>query len=327
MIVVVAMLLQAAACPACHVTQARSQHATGMAKALHRAADAEILRDNPELSFREGDYRTTIRREGSTSTLAVTDGKSTLRAPLLWAFGLGAAGQTYVFEHNGALYESRLSYYKSAGGLDLTMGAHGTTPSSLEQAAGRRMDSADVRECFGCHSSGGIRGGTVDWASLRPGVGCANCHQVPAGHGSGTGPAGAKPASLKRLGAEEMSDLCGSCHRTWAQVAAMGLQGVANVRFQPYRIANSKCYDADDRRIGCTACHDPHKELETRAGAYDAACRACHSGAVKAKAKECPAGTRDCVTCHMPKYEIPGSHFRFADHQIRVVRNGAAYPN
>lgn len=205
-------------------------------------------------------YRTTIRRDGAASTLTVTGGKQTIRAPLLWPFGLGAAGQIYVLEHAGALYESRLSYYQAIGGLDLTMGAHGTTPATIEQAAGRLMDAADVRECFGCHSSGGVRDGNVDPASLQPGVSCVNCHAVPPGHGMKGGGA-PKPPSLKRLGAEEMSDLCGSCHRTWSQVAAMGLVGVANVRFQPYRIANSKCYDADDRRIGCTACHDPQRTI------------------------------------------------------------------
>ena len=327
MIVLLAFLFDAAgACSTCHAAQARSHQTTGMAKALQKASDAAILRDNPELTFREGEYRTTIRRDGTASRLTVTDGKSTIEAPLLWAFGLGAAGQTYVFEHNGVLHESRLSYYKSTGGLDLTMGAHGTTPATLEQAAGRPMDGADVRECFGCHSSGGVRDGKMTWASLQPGVSCANCHVVPEGHASG-GRTAPKPASLKRLGAEEMSDLCGSCHRTWAQVAAMGLQGVANVRFQPYLIANSKCYDAEDRRIGCTACHNPHAELETRAEAYDAACGGCHAGTAAAKATPCPVEKRACVTCHMPKYEIPGSHFQFTDHQIRVVRPGAPYPN
>ena len=35
------------------------------------------------------------------------------------------------------------------------------------------------------------------------------------------------------------------------------MTGVANVRFQPYRLISSKCYDAEDSRIRCTACHDP----------------------------------------------------------------------
>ena len=29
----------------------------------------------------------------------------------------------------------------------------------------------------------------------------------------------------------------------------------------------------------------------------------------------------------MPKFEIPGSHHRFTDHQIRIVRPNEKYPN
>jgi hypothetical protein len=40
----------------------------------------------------------------------------------------------------------------------------------------------------------------------------------------------------------------------------------------------------------------------------------------------CRVATRDCVTCHMPKYELPGLHSSFTDHRIRVVRAQAPYP-
>jgi hypothetical protein len=29
----------------------------------------------------------------------------------------------------------------------------------------------------------------------------------------------------------------------------------------------------------------------------------------------------------MPKIELPGAHFNFTDHRIRIVREGAPYPN
>jgi hypothetical protein len=29
----------------------------------------------------------------------------------------------------------------------------------------------------------------------------------------------------------------------------------------------------------------------------------------------------------MPKLELPGTHTRFSDHQIRIVRSGEPYPN
>ena len=132
---------------------------------------------------------------------------------------------------------------------------------------------------------------------------------------------------MKKLGAlstEETSDFCGQCHRTWAEIAAGGPLGVQNVRFQPYRLANSKCYDATDKRIACTACHDPHRPLETSTVAYDSKCSACHQAG---KTKLCPVAKRDCASCHMPKIELPGAHKNFTDHMIRIAKTGAPYPN
>jgi LSD1 subclass zinc finger protein len=129
---------------------------------------------------------------------------------------------------------------------------------------------------------------------------------------------------LSAFTAEEMSDFCGACHRTWSQIATGGPRGILNVRFQPYRLALSKCYDAEDRRIRCTACHDPHRPLETNAGAYDVRCQACHASTAK---RVCKTGTRDCVSCHMPALELPGAHKKFTDHRIRIARAGEPYPD
>jgi hypothetical protein len=40
----------------------------------------------------------------------------------------------------------------------------------------------------------------------------------------------------------------------------------------------------------------------------------------------CPVARRDCVTCHMPKIEIPEAHAEFSDHWIRIAKPGAPYP-
>jgi formate-dependent nitrite reductase cytochrome c552 subunit len=138
------------------------------------------------------------------------------------------------------------------------------------------------------------------------------------------------PPKLGRLSPEEISNFCGQCHRTWERVVRDRLRGEINVRFQPYRLANSKCYDGGDRRMSCIACHDPHRDIVRSAAGYDSKCLACHSGAagVSAGAKSCRAAkTNGCANCHMPKIELPGGHMVFTDHQIRVVRAGEPYPN
>jgi hypothetical protein len=111
----------------------------------------------------------------------------------------------------------------------------------------------------------------------------------------------------------------------------MGIKGNHNVRFQPYRLANSSCYDGTDARIGCVTCHDPHRDPLRGASHYDAKCLACHrSAGVETAAKTqrfCPVSKENCSGCHMPEIEIPGAHYKFTDHWIRVVRPGDPYPD
>jgi hypothetical protein len=321
-------------CAACHPGEARAQPHTAMAHALESAADCEILRANPQLTFREGVYAFRIVREGDRSLYSVTDGKEIFSVAIAWAFGLGAAGQTYFYQRNGNWYESRVSFYKQLRGLDLTMGAQNYTPKSAEDAAGRLTSTRGAQECFTCHSINGVRDGRLEVDHLTPGVRCERCHGPAGQHLRAVKTGDVKDAGMRQLGkltTEELSDFCGQCHRTWSQIALNGPHDINNVRFQPYRLTNSRCYDALDRRIGCVACHDPHRDVDRRAAAYDAKCLACHGAAAKPPevgrpAKVCPTGTRDCINCHMPKYELPGSHNLFTDHQIRVARPGEPYP-
>jgi hypothetical protein len=316
---------QPTTCATCHKQQAQTQPATSMGHALELVEDCSILRDHPKLTFQHGRYSYTITRQGNRSIYRVTDGADTITVPIGWAFGLGEAGQTYVFERDGLMYESRVSFYKAIGGLDVTFGAVGSEPKDLAQAAGREMSKQDVQVCFACHSTGAVRGTTVHLDELKPGVLCENCHPAAAHHMERVLAGDAKGAAMPHLAkmtTEETSDFCGRCHRTWGDIAANGPRNIANVRFQPYRLTNSKCYDAADRRIRCTACHDPHLEVVRGAANYDSKCLACHAG----QPKKCPVAKQDCASCHMPKIELPGAHRQFTDHQIRIAHANQPYP-
>jgi hypothetical protein len=166
---------------------------------------------------------------------------------------------------------------------------------------------------------GRVKSPALNLASMVGGVQCERCHGSPESHLSKLTPM----RKLGALSAEEMSEFCGQCHRTWSQIASAGPRGIQNVRFQPYRLAISRCYDLADARIRCTACHDPHRDLDISAGAYDGKCTACHSGAQRA----CKVAAKDCVTCHMPRLDLPGAHRAFTDHRIRIVKPGEAYPD
>ncbi|HBY62121.1 MAG TPA: hypothetical protein DEH78_20055 [Solibacterales bacterium] len=297
-----------------------------MARALATGEQGATLRAKPKLAYEQSPYRYTIERQGAQSIYRVTDGKSEIRVPIAWAFGLGAAGQTYVLERKGVFYESRVSYYRTIDGLALTSGARPSVPRDLEEAFGRELSEKGAIECFQCHSTGAIVNGVLRTAELTPGVQCERCHAGAARHAEALarGSAHVPPRKLAALSTEEMSDFCGQCHRTWAQIAAEGPHNISNVRFQPYRLANSSCYDAADPRIRCVACHDPHKEMAQPLVRYDANCQSCHQQAGR---KTCRTGKDKCVTCHMPKIEIKETYNAFTDHWIRIARPGEPHPH
>lgn len=317
-----------AACAACHARETSRFHATPMAHALLTVAACDNLRNHPDLQFQEGPYHTEIKTQGDGAVITVTSAAGSFSVPILYALGQGKAGQTYVFQYQDAMYESRVSFYNALQALDITIGDIGTKPQTLVEAAGRRLVPADAANCFGCHSNGGVSGGVLHLESVAPGVGCQSCHGQADKHAAAVragNVAAARLPHLADLAAEDMSELCGRCHRTWAQIARTGMHGPNTVRFQPYRMTNSKCYDVEDQRIRCTACHDPHGQLDTNLADYDSKCAACHSAALHTKV--CTVAKQNCVTCHMPKIDLPGAHARFTDHQIRIARAGAPYPN
>ena len=167
-----------------------------MGRALETVADCQILREHPQLDFRQSPYSYKITSNGERSIYTVSDGKATLTTPVAWAFGLGAAGQTYVYHWNGAWYESRVSFYRAIGGLDLTMGAASLHPKTLEEAAGRRMSARDAADCFGCHATNAIHEGKLQMDRLAPGVLCERCHGPAEKHASAAQTGDAQSAGM-----------------------------------------------------------------------------------------------------------------------------------
>jgi hypothetical protein len=284
-----------------------------------------VIRAQTKASYR-------IERKGDQSEYSVSDGVQTITAPIRWAMGASSSiGQTYILEKGGELYESRVSYYRELNALAPTLGSAKSAPANLNEAMGRMMTLEDKLSCFGCHSTDAVSGRQFTPEKLRAGVKCNHCHQGSDSHLLATiefaeGAAAAMPKSMAGgLAAEKVSDFCGQCHRTWAEIVMQPNLGIGNVRFQPYRLASSKCYDADDPRISCLACHDPHHELDADTMDYDPKCQACHAGG-KAGAKRCRVAKSNCASCHMPKLELPGAHYKFSDHRIRIVKANEAYP-
>lgn len=324
-----------AVCAACHPSEAKAAPFTAMGQAAESVAECKILRDHPELTGRLGPYSYRITRRGSESIYSVSDGHQTLSVPVLWAFGQGEAGQTYILQYNGVYYQSRVSFFDDTKSLDQTLGVPAPA-ASLEDALGQRMTPDETHDCFACHTTDSVSGFHLHLPTMTLGVSCEACHGPGGAHVAAVKSGGAAGASIfnpGKLAPGDLDDFCGSCHRTWWKVQMMHIQGVNNVRFQPYRLENSRCWSPDDARISCLACHNPHQPVvRNNSDFYDARCLECHVSKTPARpdhahpGKACPVATSNCVSCHMPKYELPGGHFKFTDHDIRVVRPGAPYP-
>ena len=322
-------------CLDCHKKFASFGH-SGMAMAMEPVGESKILTENPQLTMRVGAYSYQIKRDGKQSFYSVTDGKDTITLPILYAFGEGKMGQTYVLQHEGKFYESLVSFYNEPKALDFTIGAPRLEPRSMPDALGRVLPPNEVSNCFSCHALGAVVGGQLRLDKFTHGIRCESCHGPGGKHVSGVkaGEPGATGIfNPKLLSGDELSQqFCASCHRGSDEFALLKTMEINNVRFQPYRIFHSKCY-SDDRKISCTACHNPHEPLRENAPAYyDRRCLECHTLKSKtAKAagdgSSCPVAEKDCTSCHMPKVEVKAAHFDFTDHYIRIVRPGEKFPN
>jgi len=324
-----------AACTKCHAQKAASTQQTPMAHASMLTADSDILRVHSLLNAKIGPYSYELKTEKS-STFSVTDGKQSISTTLAWAFGIGEVGQTYVYEKIGHFYESRLSFYKNTQALDFSPGHPRSIPINLDDALGRPFYAGETQRCFGCHTTASTTGNRFDAAHLIPGVTCEACHGPGAEHvvAMTTSDGGQVPTLImnpRNLRPVDSVEFCGACHRTLWDVALGAFKRIYSIRFQPYRLESSRCWGNGDSRLTCITCHDPHQPLVRDDATYDSHCLACHLTDKTAKASRdhpgaaCPVSTKDCVTCHMPKREIPGMHSQFTDHKIQITRKDGTF--
>ncbi len=330
------------ACAACHAAKVASQQNTPMAQNAMRADDSEILHSHPEMKFAIGRYRYEIKTDAKRSVYTVADGSHTATATLLWAFGIGRAGQSYLFKKNdGNFYEARVTYFDTLKTIHFTPARALTSPKDIAEAMYRPVGAAEIARCFGCHTTASTIGERFDEKNLMPGVTCEACHGAGSKHVASAqasllaGMADEAPGGIfnpAQLSPVDSVDFCGACHGAWWDVKLSGIKGVATVRSQPYRLESSKCWGKGDARLTCIACHDPHKPLQTDSSAYDGICSGCHVATADEKntaghpGGPCPANTKNCVSCHMEKVYVPEMHYKFTDHRIRIVHPNQAFP-
>ena len=176
-----------------------------------------------------------------------------------------------------------------------------------------------MRLCFDCHATNVAKASPLTLDGMLEGVQCERCH-------------GPSDAHLRRQPDENSArSPPRNCPTSAGSAIAPGRRSPSTVRAASERPLpalspgqQQTATTPPTRRIRCTACHDPHRDVETAAAAYDAKCGACHSRAAAAPCKV--ASSKDCVTCHMPRLELPGAHQKFTDHRIRIVPRERGLP-
>ena len=129
--------------------------------------------------------------------------------------------------------------------------------------------------------------------------------------------------SLRSATGTQLNTLCGKCHRTSADMVGMNADAKQMTnRFQPYGLAQSRCFKQSDNKLTCVTCHSPHQDAGREHKPYEAACLSCHTGTNKGKT--CPVNPKEkCITCHMPTRPVFKNSplpIQMADHFIRTYK-------
>ncbi len=297
--------LAAVDCAACHSSEAKLHAQSAHASALMAPANSVFIRrlpDNP-LGEAANGYFFEYSQTPDGVTVIVERGSDRVTVPVAWVFGAGRRGQTPVLNYGGHFIEHRVSFYATTG-YGITIGQDRGVSASAAKALGLVESDADAQSCFNCHATGISQ----DLTRLTPGVQCIRCHAGAEEHAAGHG----TPVNPGKLDYRAQVQLCGACHRLTPP--AGDENEIANVRFQPLRLAQSACFAKG--HIKCTTCHPAHIDAQRGSpGSYNPRCLDCHSNQTAHIARE---KSGNCIGCHMPRVS-PVPAFTFTDHFIRVV--------
>lgn len=333
-------------CTTCH-----SEESSGQISSMRRAAvvgaKATFLSATPSVTFNSRPLMYYLTATSKGIDYSVSNGARKLSHTLDWVMGAGELGRTFLYQADNRWYQSEVTFYTEHAALDTTTGLDPASPADLVTALGQPLSSEDAAHCFGCHTVHATSPAGLNPLHAEAGLGCEACHgpglehvtKMEAAVSEKPDAAHARPVSYAvfnpaKLLPVDSIDFCGACHRTFADATLSTGQSTSTavVRFQPYRLEESKCWRAtQDARLTCVACHNPHEPLNRDVASYDRHCLQCHStvatqSAADHAAKVCPKATSQCVTCHMPKVRVASMHGDFTDHLIRVVHPGDSFP-
>jgi hypothetical protein len=248
-----------------------------------------------------------------------------------------------------------MSYYQSPRGTgwDLATGLP-RQPAVEEEYLGKKMFAGDgMRRCLDCHTTN-LRSILTEAGpeSADHAIGCERCHG-PGGHHVAAVAAGFPDLAIVNPGEASpgaIGEICARCHGTH-QPQGLDLPRTDPLwlRFESLTLTWSRCFTESEGALGCTTCHDPHRNADTSVARNEAKCLACHAPdpavrsqgaparAASASARPAPRSgegpglateraqapcpvnpTRGCLDCHMPRIWTQSTHSFKTDHFIRV---------
>ena len=353
------------ACRKCHAGHDASFRHTGMGRS---SAIVDLTREPPDGEFfHKASQRTyqVVRREGqmwhrelrSDALDPAAEPVVMSEYPVKYVVGSGRHSLTYVFEADGYLMESPITWYTSRKAWDMSPGYDRPNHSSFEREVGEA--------CLVCHM-GTVK--TLDRSLHRVEVGettisCEQCHGPGQLHAARhVGKAGettrattasdqeqpidytiVNPARLSR----ELSEaVCEQCHlRGAAMVVNLGkdLRDFRpGLKLEDYRqvfrldppdskmtvvghveqMVLSKCYQKSDR-FTCLTCHNPHGQDGSlrEPQPYIDVCLECHTRDKCRGDADKRAATKpgdNCLQCHMPTSDTDIPHLAFTHHRVGV---------
>jgi Flp pilus assembly protein TadD len=275
-----------------------------------------------------------------------------------WVVGSGAKGYSYLFERDGYLFQTPISWFTQQQRWDLSPGfgptvltgrlvgasclfCHANRIEEHPQQPNRFVPQTDGSPialqtigCERCHGPGerhvtsADRWDIVNPARLPPPLRDAVCEQC---HLEGE-------ARIVRAGRKLFDYRPGlPLHDFWA-VLVQGRRHSEDTKAVNHveQMYESKCFAhaVDGVKMGCITCHDPHVHIgpAQRQAYYRPKCLLCHNGAKEAPMCSEPLPRRkqvspqdSCIDCHMPRYRSwDVAHTATTDHRIlRRPRNGS----
>ncbi len=322
--------LGSAQCAQCHSDIASTQFLSDHARSVRKVDDISELVSVLPLAFADATNDVQYRLERSSRTefpfdLVASKADRTERLNLLWAFGAGRKGITFVGRSETGKYgQSRLSWYSEIKGLDITPGSKEEAKDAHEALADW-FEGKKREECFGCHISrqAELLPEIVQKSSL--GIQCERCHGPGQKHFEAV-TQGRKELAIRhpgKLSSEQQFQFCGQCHRQppgdfEADAISKIIADKRTVRVPAQRLILSRCYIESDGKLKCTTCHNPHHTLTESVEYFDRRCLSCHTSG-GSQGTQCPVSRKDCVSCHMQRERL-AKHLVFADHWIRRAK-------